>query len=72
MNCSELVDGQHYLWRVRYALHMLAGRAEDRLLFDFQRQTAQWFGYRDEGGNNRAVEQFMQGYYRVVTRPGAP
>src|SRR5690606_30035927 len=28
---------QAFLWRVRYGLHMLAGRAEDRLLFDHQR-----------------------------------
>ncbi|NRB72203.1 MAG: [protein-PII] uridylyltransferase, partial [Xanthomonadales bacterium] len=64
----ELIEGQRYLWRVRFALHLLAGRAEDRLLFDFQRRIAEWFGYRGDPASNEAVEQFMQGYYREVTR----
>lgn len=64
----ELVEGQRYLWRVRYALHQLSGRAEDRLLFDFQRQIAEGFGYKGDPASNEAVEQFMQGYYREVTR----
>jgi [protein-PII] uridylyltransferase len=62
---SDLVQDQRFLWRVRYALHLLAGRAEDRLLFDFQRQVAMRFGYED-GENNLAVERFMQSYYRAV------
>jgi [protein-PII] uridylyltransferase len=63
----DLVGGQHFLWRVRFALHLLAGRAEDRLLFDFQRQIADRFGFVD-GETNMAVEQFMQLYYRTVMR----
>ncbi|KAA9133559.1 [protein-PII] uridylyltransferase [Marinihelvus fidelis] len=63
----ELVEGQYYLWWVRYALHLITKRAEDRLLFDVQRQVAEFFGFRDDGGSNLAVERFMQGYYRVVT-----
>jgi [protein-PII] uridylyltransferase len=64
---SDLVGGQHLLWRIRYALHLLAGRAEDRLLFDFQRQIAERFGFRDNA-SSLAVEQFMQLYYRTVMR----
>jgi [protein-PII] uridylyltransferase len=64
----ELVEGQRYLWRVRYALHVIAGRAEDRLLFEFQRQAAELFGYEGDPSSNEAVEHFMQGYYREVTR----
>jgi len=61
----DLQSGQKLLWRVRYALHLLAGRAEDRLLFDYQREIARRFGYSDATAN-LAVEQFMQVYYRSV------
>lgn len=63
--CSELFAGQDFLWRVRFALHMLTGRHEDRLLFDHQIKIANLFGYVDDD-KNRAVEQFMQLYYRTI------
>ncbi len=62
---AELKRGQAFLWRVRFALHTLTGRAEDRLLFDHQIQVAHLFGYIDER-NTLAVEQFMQRYYRNI------
>ena len=55
------------LRRYRYALHLAAGRAEERLLFDHQRALAAELGFRDEHEKNLAVEQFMQGYYRAAT-----
>ena len=60
-----LTSAQEFLWKVRYALHMLAGRAEDRLLFDHQRRIAALLGYSDNDAKT-AVERFMQKYYRVV------
>lgn len=69
MNDAELrilSQGQAFLWQVRYALHMLTGRAEDRLLFDHQRAIAELFGFRDTP-ERLAVEQFMKRYYRHVT-----
>lgn len=59
-----LLAGEEALWKVRYALHMIAGRAEERLLFDHQRDIAQLFGYHD--GTRLAVENFMHWYYRIV------
>ncbi len=64
---DTLCEGRDHLWRIRWALHRLAGRKEDRLLFDFQRSLAAQFGYTDQGPN-LAVEQFMQRYYRTVIR----
>ena len=60
-----LSECQDFLWQVRFALHVLNGRREDRLLFDYQRQLAQQFGYHDQGFN-LAIEQFMQRYYRTI------
>lgn len=60
-----LLTGEEFLWKVRYGLHKLAGRPEERLLFDYQRQLAEQFGYRDTD-TSLAVEQFMHKYYRVV------
>ncbi len=60
-----LQRGQHHLWRIRCALHFLAGRREDRLLFDHQKRVAELFGYTDVA-HNRAVEHFMKDFYRTV------
>ncbi|QEW07714.1 [protein-PII] uridylyltransferase [Nitrincola iocasae] len=62
---ESLNKGELYLWTVRYALHMLSKRREDRLLFDHQRTLASFFGYEDQEGA-LAVEQFMSNYYRVA------
>lgn len=51
------------LWRVRYGVHVLAGRAEERLLFEHQRELAKIFGYQDDD-RRLAVESFMHKYYR--------
>ncbi len=53
-----------FLWRLRFALHSLAGRREDRLLFDHQKSVARIFGFTADG--NQGVEQFMREYYRTA------
>jgi [protein-PII] uridylyltransferase len=60
-----LKSGQEHLWKIRFALHRLAGRREDRLLFDYQNQLATEFGF-ESGEHNLAIEQFMQQYYRTI------
>ena len=60
-----LLTGEEFLWRVRYGLHMLAKRGEERLLFDHQRALATLFGYKDTP-ERLAIEQFMHRYYRIV------
>jgi [protein-PII] uridylyltransferase len=61
----RLQQAQSFLWKVRFALHSLAGRREDRLLLDHQIRLAHEFGYED-GAYTLAVEQLMQRYYRTV------
>ena len=62
---QQLLAGQDYLWRVRFALHLVTGRREDRLLFDHQLKLAKMFGFQDVG-HSLGVEQFMQQYYRTI------
>ena len=62
---TRLKAAQSYLWRVRFGLHAVTGRREDRLLFDHQSKLATLFGYED-ATYTLAVEQFMQRYYRTV------
>jgi len=56
--------------RLRIELHLLAGRREDRLLFDLQPRLAQVYGFTDTR-TRRASEFLMQRYYwaaRVVSQ----
>ncbi|WIO75278.1 [protein-PII] uridylyltransferase [Porticoccaceae bacterium LTM1] len=61
----DLRKGEELLWRVRYGAHLLAGRPQEKLQFDHQRELAELFGYEDND-ERLAVEQFMQHYYRTV------
>jgi len=54
-----------FLWRVRLAIHICANKREDRLLFDYQPQIAQLFGYQDKP-EKLAIEQLMKDYYYTV------
>jgi [protein-PII] uridylyltransferase len=64
---QDLKDGRTFLWEIRYALHLLAGRGEDRLLFEFQQQMAEHFlSVGTPQHANAGIEQFMQRYYRTV------
>lgn len=73
VDAGFLTDNEHriltkcrdYLWRVRWQLHALTGRNENRLLFDHQRQLAERLGHQDSG-SNLAVEHFMKRFYRVA------
>ncbi len=51
-----------FLWAVRCHLHVITGRAEDRLTFDVQREVAARMRFRDAAGKP-AVERFMQLYF---------
>lgn len=62
---AMLNKGQQFLWKLRYGLHYLEGRSEDRLLFDKQRELARLFGYEDDD-KSLGVEKLMKQYYRAV------
>jgi len=60
-----LRNSRSFLWRIRFALHLLVGRREDRMLFDHQLKLAKALGYED-ATYTLGVEQLMQRYYRTV------
>ena len=62
---GALESGRRFLWRVRFGLHVLTRRAEDRMLFDHQRQLAETLGFEDDG-ERLGVERLMKRYYRAV------
>lgn len=66
---TVLREGQSLLWQIRFGLHLISGRDDDRLLFEHQQKMAALFGYID--GDQLAVEQFMQTYYRTALRVNA-
>ncbi|MFK7914046.1 MAG: [protein-PII] uridylyltransferase [Pseudomonadales bacterium] len=59
------ISGRRYLLWVRYGLHLIAGRKEERLQFEYQRALAERLGYVDTGAK-RGVERYMQQYYTHV------
>ncbi|MAY20352.1 MAG: [protein-PII] uridylyltransferase [Erythrobacteraceae bacterium] len=82
-NAAELVDvglftqseyrsfrrAEGFLLAVRSHMHVLTGRAEDRLTFDLQRQVAARMAFADRPGKS-AVERFMQYYFLQAKRVG--
>lgn len=77
---TDLLTSQAFLWKVRFALHKLTNRREDRLLFEHQRSIANMLGFKDQidesceidescrasDGTRLGVELFMKQYYRTL------
>ncbi|MBY6015869.1 [protein-PII] uridylyltransferase [Qipengyuania gaetbuli] len=83
-SASELVDvglmtdneyrtfrrAERFLLAVRCHMHILTGRADDRLTFDLQRRVAERMNFADRPGKS-AVERFMQFYFLQAKRVGS-
>jgi [protein-PII] uridylyltransferase len=60
---------EDFLWSVRCNMHFLAGRAEERLSFDIQRDIAVRLGYTAHPGM-KDVERFMKHYFLTAKHVG--
>jgi [protein-PII] uridylyltransferase len=60
---------EDFLWSVRCNMHFLAGRAEERLSFDIQREIAVRLGYTEHPGL-KDVERFMKHYFLTAKHVG--
>jgi [protein-PII] uridylyltransferase len=67
---ASLQRASDFLWTIRCHLHFTAGRAEERLSFDLQPETARLMGYGDRG-DAPAVERFMRRYFTTTKEVGA-
>ncbi len=66
---DTFATAENFLWATRCHLHLAAGRASEQLTFDMQVEVAERMGYVDKAGR-RAVEHFMQDYFRHATAVG--
>ncbi|MDR2261363.1 MAG: [protein-PII] uridylyltransferase [Azoarcus sp.] len=64
---SDLRGCERFLQHVRIRLHYIAGRAEDRLLFDYQERLAHAMGIEPSLAR-RASENLMQRYYLTAKK----
>jgi [protein-PII] uridylyltransferase len=60
---------EDFLWSVRCNMHFVAGRAEERLSFDLQREIAVRLGYTEHPGA-QDVERFMKHYFLIAKDVG--
>jgi len=63
---KKLKSGIDFIFRVRYALHVISKRREDRLQVVFQKGISDYLGYESE--NNSGLTKFMKDYFLVVRR----
>lgn len=59
---GQFQRAERFLWAVRCHLHTIAGRPEERLTFDYQREIAERMNYSGRHGN-APVERFMKHYF---------
>lgn len=68
----ELEAAEDFLLLMRHHLHRIAGRNENRLLFDFQRDVAKRMHYNQndapDAHPNAGIEALMRVYYRKAMR----
>lgn len=67
---ERMRTAETFFWTVRFHLHLLTERGEDRLTFDLQLDVAKALGYAARGGQ-QAVERFMTRYYKMTRDVGA-
>lgn len=66
---QELIQHRNFLWKVRFLLHKISEKKEDRLLFHYQKELTKAY-LKQETITNKDVESFMQSYYCTISELG--
>lgn len=61
---QQLLDSQEFLFKVRFALHLILKRYDNRLLFDRQIKVSEMLGFEGEG--NHGVEKMMKRFFQAL------
>lgn len=67
---ERYLSAEDFFWTVRFHLHALTQRKDDRLTFDLQPEVAARMAYEDSE-DALAVESFMRDYFRAAIDVGA-
>lgn len=62
----QLQESQAFLFKVRFALHLILKRYDNRLLFDRQIKVSELLGFQGEG--NQGVEKMMKRFFQALHR----
>lgn len=65
----DFTRAHRFLARIRIQLHLSAGRADERLTFDKQKELGELLGYRSHEAH-RPVERFMKRYFQTARLVG--
>ncbi|MCC3862363.1 [protein-PII] uridylyltransferase [Pseudemcibacter aquimaris] len=66
---KEFSKAEDFLWAVRFQLHYMAGRPNERITFDVQKDLSEKLGYADRASMS-GVERFMKHYFLTVKNVG--
>lgn len=66
---KEFQKAEEFLWAVRFQLHYLAGRPNERITFDVQKELSEKLEYADRP-NMSGVERFMKHFFLVAKNVG--
>lgn len=64
----ELIECHDFLCRIRWALHCVAKRPQEVLLFEYQAQVAEFLKFGRGDSAQQAIERMMRQLFRAMTR----
>lgn len=65
---QELIEAYQFICRIRWALHSVAKRATEELLFEYQADVAKFMEFGHGDNAQLAVEKMMRQLFRAMTR----